>query len=99
MVKKFQRNIENFTCEHCGAFVIGNGYTNHCPRCLWGKHVDINPGDRSNPCKGLMRPIGVETKGSEYIIIHQCEKCRTTKRNKASEHDDFEDILALSTKQ
>ena len=24
-----------------------NGYTNHCSQCLWSKHVDINPGDRS----------------------------------------------------
>lgn len=22
-------------CEHCSAEVLGTGYTNHCPKCLW----------------------------------------------------------------
>jgi len=44
--KKFQKRIENFTCEKCGLFVKGTGYTDHCPNCLWSKHMDINPGDR-----------------------------------------------------
>ncbi|MFN2146641.1 MAG: RNHCP domain-containing protein, partial [Anaerolineales bacterium] len=36
---KFQRRIEYFICEHCGAEVSGVGFTNHCPVCLWSKHV------------------------------------------------------------
>ena len=39
--KKFQKKSENFKCGNCGASVKGEGYRNHCPKCLWSKHVDI----------------------------------------------------------
>ena len=95
-MKKFNRNIENFTCENCGTMVQGNGYTNHCPNCLYSKHVDINPGDRLADCGGLMEPISLEMKNGEYTIIHRCTKCGHTRRNKTSENDNFEAILKLS---
>ena len=44
-----------------------------------------------------MRPIGVETKNSEYIIIHKCEKCGKEIRQKASENDDIDAIIAISS--
>ena len=69
MSKKFQRNIENFRCEHCEAFVIGDGYTNHCPQCLWSKHVDINPGDREELCNGMMKPVGVIKKSDNFEAL------------------------------
>jgi len=94
--KKFQRIKENFICEKCGLFVKGTGYTNHCPRCLWSKHVDVNPGDRQSLCRGLMEPIGVELKSGEYIIVHRCIFCGVIKRNKASKDDNFDIILQLS---
>ena len=96
--KKFQKKIENFECEHCGVLVEGNGYTNHCPKCLFSKHVDINPGDRGDSCHGLMRPIGINTLGGKTDIIHQCLKCGFENKNKASEKDalDAETILKLS---
>ena len=95
-VRKFQRTIEDFVCENCGFEVKGSGYTNHCPKCLWSKHVDINPGDRMSQCGGMMEPISVETKGGNYIIIHRCIKCGYEKRNKASEEDNFDAILKLA---
>ena len=72
MTKKFQRTKEDFTCEKCNLVVNGSGYTNHCPRCLWSKHVDVNPGDRQATCQGFMEPMGVELKGGEYTILHRC---------------------------
>jgi rubrerythrin len=93
---KFTRTIENFTCEHCGAKVKGNGYTNHCPVCLYSKHVDINPGDRLNSCNGLMKPISVEIKSGEYILTQKCEKCGFEKKNKTVPEDNFEVILGLT---
>ncbi len=72
----FLRTKEDFVCENCGNEVKGNGYTNHCPKCLWSKHVDIDPGDREEVCKGVMKPTGVETKGGVSIkIIHKCQAC------------------------
>ena len=96
VTKKFQRTKENFVCENCGFKVKGSGYTNHCPRCLWSQHVDVNPGDRQAACRGMMSPIGVKLKGGEYIILHQCLKCGFEKKNKAAEADDFDIILRLS---
>lgn len=93
---KFTRKKENFTCEHCGAKVLGNGYTNHCPKCLWSKHVDINPGDRQHACGGMMRPIAVEINHGAYILIHRCEKCGIKKQNKTSAEDDFQIILTVA---
>ncbi len=94
--KKFQRTIENFTCDRCGFFVHGNGYTNHCPRCLWSKHVGVNPGDRQAICQGLMEPIAVEVKGKEHIILHRCVLCGFERRNKAAKNDNFNIIIQLS---
>jgi len=95
-MKKFTRKIENFTCEICGFKVQGTGYTNHCPQCLYSKHVDVNPGDRAQKCGGLMPPIGTEVEQGEYILIHKCEKCGTQKRNKTSPHDNFDAIILLA---
>lgn len=95
MVKLFARRKEDFTCEVCGTEVKGNGYTNHCPECLCSKHVDINPGDRASDCGGIMRPVDIEMKKGEYIIVHKCEKCGFVRRNKSAEGDNFATILAI----
>ena len=85
----FIRTIENFICEKCGAPVMGDGYTNHCPKCLWSKHVDIEPGDRASGCSGMMEPIFVEWEGDEWVLTHRCIACGHTKRNKMSPTDNF----------
>jgi len=94
--KKFQRRIEDFICEYCGAKVKGSGYTDHCPNCLWSKHADINPGDRQAQCGGAMEPVSVEIKGDEKTIYYQCQKCGLKHRVRAAEDDNFETILKLS---
>lgn len=94
--KRFSRNVEDFNCEHCGAEVKGTGYTNHCPQCLWSKHVDINPGDRQAECQGMMEPVSVETKRGEYVLLHRCVKCGFERRNKTTPGDNFEAILEIS---
>ena len=96
--KKFQRTIEDFVCEHCGAYVKGDGYTNHCPKCLWSKHVDINPGDRAAACLGLMEPVSLEGASPSYRILHRCVTCGHEKRNDASDKDDVESLVALARK-
>lgn len=72
----FTRKIEDFICEHCGTSVVGNGFTNHCPKCLWSKHVDVDPGDRLAECGGMMEPVSIEEKGGVPARIHhRCLKC------------------------
>ena len=75
--------------------VKGNGYTNHCPSCLWSRHVDIFPGDRKNECDGMMAPTGYEMKAGEIILIHKCEKCGEEKRNKMQEGDCMDVLVNL----
>jgi len=79
--------------------VEGDGYTNHCPKCLWSKHVDNNPGDRAQGCGGLMEPVGVEYKSAGSVITHRCTRCGTLKKNKASKSDNMATILAIMRKQ
>jgi len=95
----FKRTIEDFTCEQCGEVVTGNGFTNHCPQCLWSKHVDIDPGDRQANCGGLMRPTEIQKKGSEYSIIQVCEKCGFTRANKAQKEDSFDALTQIQSEK
>ena len=99
------RKDENcfFICEYCGKEVLpltNGSYRNHCPFCLYSKHVDNMPGDRLSRCKGLMKPVGLEYKpGKGYQIVHVCIKCGAKKVNKIAEDslqtDDFERIIRL----
>lgn len=91
----FTRQIENFICENCRTKVIGNGFTNHCPKCLYSKHVDVNPGDRAEVCGGLMKPISVIKKGDEYSVVQQCLRCGFERKNKVLSGDDFESLLKI----
>ena len=95
MAKKFTRTIEDFVCEHCGREVEGTGYTNHCPACLWSKHVDKNPGDRLEACGGMMEPVRKEKEGKDFMITHRCVKCGFERRNRFGEGDSFETLLKI----
>ncbi|MDR0367310.1 MAG: RNHCP domain-containing protein [Rickettsiales bacterium] len=95
MGRRFTRLIEDFVCVNCGAEVKGDGYTNHCPECLCSLHVDENPGDRACGCQGLMRPVGVEEKRGETVIIHRCIKCGAVKKNRSAANDKFDAKLAV----
>lgn len=94
-MKLFQRKIENFKCEHCGYETLGDGYTDHCPKCLYSKHVDINPGDRQNNCHGLMKVIGFEIKHGKYVLQYKCLKCGYLHNVKANKDDCLDILLEL----
>lgn len=83
----FKRTIEDFICEKCGVHVKGDGYTNHCPECLWSKHVDVHPGDRAGACGGMMEPTRLEGSSPNYRIVHRCQKCGFERVNNANEND------------
>ena len=90
---------EGFICDNCNKKVEKLNYTarDHCPYCLYSKHVDIFPGDRSNRCKGLLVPIGIEKYKNTYKIIYRCEKCRELHKNIIANDDDFDKIIELSS--
>jgi hypothetical protein len=95
-VRKFIRNKQDFTCYHCNNIIQGNGYTNHCPLCLYSLHVDNNPGDRNQSCKGLMMPVEIITKGGEpHSIVHECLSCKIKKNNIISDLDSINAIIKV----
>ncbi len=97
---------QGFECVECGAHVPplqGGGYRNHCPRCLHSLHVDVNPGDRANPCGGVLEPVAVERSAKRgWVIVHRCRSCGAIGRNRAALEDaafpdDFDVIVALAS--
>jgi hypothetical protein len=95
--KQFQRRDEDFECVVCGRTVRGSGYTNHCPECLTSLHVDIQPGDRANPCGGVMDPVGARKDGKKgFMILHRCRRCSHEGWNRSAPGDDFQTLCDLS---
>jgi len=96
MARQFTRRIEDFTCEQCGDDVRGSGFTNHCPKCLWSKHVDVNPGDREASCGGMMEPIRIEQKGKEERIMYRCTVCSYERYNIVTSRDSRKALIKLA---
>lgn len=85
-----QKRNNPFVCENCSQKVppAGSGKCrNHCPNCLYSKHVDISPGDRKHSCKGLMKPVRLEKRKDSLYIQHRCLKCGMLKWNKVLKDD------------
>lgn len=103
---------ESFQCSHCHShvstspLVAGVQNRNHCPYCLWSRHVDLSQaGDRLAGCQGMMRPIGVTLKRTrkkygmaqygELMLIHRCEDCGRLSVNRIAADDDANLIYEL----
>lgn len=85
---------EPFICDHCGQSVAPlprGSYRNHCPHCLWSKHVDERgPGDRAATCQGQMEPVALDYRaGSQSRITHRCQMCKKTIPNVVAPDDDL----------
>lgn len=104
--------MENFVCLHCHKLVsanqtMGTKHRNHCPFCLWSKHVDQNvSGDRKSLCLGGMEPLGLtfkhegldkwgKTREGELMLIHKCTKCSKISINRIAANDLPETILEV----
>lgn len=101
----------SFTCENCGREVslkaLGTSHRNHCPFCLWSKHLDNRSGDRKAFCGGLMTPIALTFKHEgidkftgkprqgEIMIIHQCIICGKISLNRIAGDDLPSTILKI----
>ena len=97
-MKQFTKLDEEFVCENCKQKIEKLNYTtrDHCNHCLYSKHLDINPGDRQNTCKGLLKPIGIEKFKNTYKIIYKCEKCNQIHKNIMANDDNMDLIIELS---
>jgi len=105
--------MDGFVCSHCQKFVstkkfIGTHFRNHCPYCLWSKHVDLKKSsDRQSLCHGQMEPVGLtfkhegfdkygkEKRQGELMLIHQCQDCGKININRIAADDDPQMILKI----
>jgi len=96
----------SFKCSHCDHMIpineqMGTQNRNHCPDCLWSKHLDIKPGDRKSDCHGGMEPIALTFKNSnsgtvgEIMIVHSCCSCGTIDVNRIAADDNVYAIRAV----
>ena len=86
---------------------FGTANRNHCPKCLWSKHLDQEePGDRRSECLGLMEPIGLTFKKEgvdkygkerrgEIMLVHQCEKCGKVSINRLAGDDEAKRVMEV----
>ena len=96
-IKRFKMIDEPFTCVVCHKEVkpLGISARDHCPYCLCSLHVDINPGDRNNPCKGVLKPVGIDKHKDTFKIVYKCDKCHEMHRNIMAHDDDFNKVLEI----
>ena len=92
---------ESFLCTHCGRPVTAQGagsdHRNHCPYCLYSRHLDITPGDREADCGGSMEPIAVWVrKNGEWAVIHRCTVCGKMGSNRIAADDNPMKLMALA---
>lgn len=92
-----------FRCAKCGnqfsAAVGGTRHRNHCPYCLWSRHLDETPGDRAAGCGGTMEPIAVWVRtGGEWAVIHHCQQCGHLSSNRIAADDNELLLLSLAAK-
>jgi len=100
-----------FLCKHCLTYVCaatllsGVQNRNHCPYCLWSRHLDLwAAGDRLAACKALMRPVGLTVKTThkkygtnqgELMLIHACTDCGRLSFNRIAADDDPHKLWGL----
>lgn len=97
-----RRRTESFRCAHCRLDVSlsapGTAHRNHCPNCLYSRHVDDDvPGDRDADCGARMEPIGVTVRdGGEWVLVHRCTACDEVHLNRTAADDNPLMLLRLA---
>ena len=92
---------EEFKCKHCRRFIgplpSGGHHRNHCPFCLYSRHVDDRrTGDRQSICGSKMQPIGsFQRRNGEHVLVHRCLGCGFERYNRIAADDNFDLVLAL----
>jgi len=102
--RRERSDVKGFTCRHCNLYVpcdptlAGVQNRNHCPYCLWSRHLDWRiAGDRLAGCRAIMQPIGLTIKRSrnkyagerdgELMLIHRCTICAKVAINRIAADD------------
>jgi predicted RNA-binding Zn-ribbon protein involved in translation (DUF1610 family) len=94
----------SFRCRSCGLDVSldapGTAHRNHCPNCLWSRHLDdAVPGDRGSTCGALMEPIAITVRGDgEWVLVHRCYACGELGLNRTAADDNPLLLLRVAVK-
>jgi hypothetical protein len=93
----------SFRCVHCRLDVPtdapGTAHRNHCPSCLWSRHVDDEPGDRAADCGSSMEPIAITVRrDGEWVLIHRCAGCGVLHSNRTAGDDNPLLLVRLAVK-
>jgi len=103
-LEKAKKKKADFRCRHCKTIVPGvapgSAHRNHCPQCLWSRHVDDGVGNRLGAikCGHGMRPVAVRVRADgEVQILHQCvnDRCRKQSWNRLAADDVLYVVEAL----
>jgi hypothetical protein len=94
----------SFRCRNCRLDVpthaLGTAHRNHCPNCLWSRHLDDDsPGDRAADCGSLMEPIAISIRGDgEWVLVHRCTGCDELHLNRTAADDNPLMLLRLAVR-
>ena len=97
------REQDSFFCKRCRIDVPGESFgtqhRNHCPRCLWSRHVDERTGDRRSACGGGMEPIAIWVRPhGEWALVHRCGTCKVVRINRVAGDDNENALMSLAAK-
>lgn len=98
------RPSRSFRCAHCRLDVPmdapGTRHRNHCPSCLWSRHLDDDtPGDRDADCGAAMEPIAVCARADgEWALVHRCGACTTIHVNRIAGDDNPLILMQLAVR-
>ena len=94
----FKQRNEGFVCINCNKKVKSHPSSSrdHCNHCLFGLHVDNEPGDRLNSCRGVLEPVGLRKKKGKEQVIFRCRKCHEQVYCITAPDDNFDVILELT---
>jgi hypothetical protein len=45
----------------------------------------------------MMKPVSIEKKGSDFVILHKCVVCGFERKNKVVEGDEWGEVLRVSS--
>lgn len=112
ITKRKEMEHGGFDCSHCSEWApindqIGTHNRNHCPHCLWSKHLDKEKlGDRKSDCLSGMEPIALTFKkeGSdryeeegrrigELMLVHECVADGKLRVNRIAGDDNTDQLL------
>lgn len=93
---------QEFRCIRCRRMVnmeaLGTAHRNHCPNCLWSRHLDVAPGDRRADCGARMEPVAIAVSGGEWTVIHRCVGCDVLHSNRVAGDDNLVVLMALAAR-